>query len=98
MDLNRGLFLQSQDYRYIEISLDKLKENPTFTLSILRSILAPYLTAGIELSGDIAHKFNKVDRDLMRQAIRHHRVVRPARVARELELHKETVLSIVAYL
>jgi hypothetical protein len=93
MDLNRGLFLQSQDNRYIEISLDELKENPTFVLNMLRSILAPFLTAVIERNGDIVHKFNKVERDLMRLAIRNHRVVRPARSARELELHKETVIK-----
>lgn len=47
----------------------------------------------IERNGDIVHKFNEVERDLIRQAIRHHRVVRPARAARELELHKETVIK-----
>ncbi|CAH0117704.1 hypothetical protein PAE9249_00164 [Paenibacillus sp. CECT 9249] len=31
MDLNRGLFLQSQGYCFIAISLDELKENPSLS-------------------------------------------------------------------
>lgn len=45
MDLNLGLFLQSQDCTLHYISLDELKENPSFILSALRNILFPYLLA-----------------------------------------------------
>ncbi len=93
MDVNRGLYLQSQAYHYIEIALDELKENPAFILAMLRSILAPYLTATTRRSGAIVHPFRKIERQLMRYAIRHHRVVRPADAARELELHKQTVIK-----
>lgn len=93
MDLNRGLFLQSQDCYYIEISLDELKENPSFVMAMLRSILAPYLAATTEEKGMILHNFVKIERQLMRFAIRHHRVVRPAKAAREFELHKQTVIK-----
>ncbi|WEK54150.1 MAG: hypothetical protein P0Y55_16565 [Candidatus Cohnella colombiensis] len=93
MDLNRGLFLQSQEYRYIEISLDEMKENPSFILNMLQSILATYLSVTTEQSGDIIRKFGKIERDLMQLAIRHHRVVRPSKAARELELHKQTVIK-----
>lgn len=44
MDLNRGLFLQSQGFLIYYIALDEMKENPSFILSSLRSILAPYLS------------------------------------------------------
>ncbi|MFD3257939.1 hypothetical protein ACE3MQ_04925 [Paenibacillus lentus] len=93
MDLNRGLFLQSQGCQFISISLDEMKENPSFVLAMLRSILASYLAAATEQSGNILHKFEKIERQLMRLAIRHHRVVRPAKAARELELHKQTVIK-----
>ncbi|GIP33207.1 hypothetical protein [Paenibacillus sp. J2TS4] len=93
MDLNRGLFLQSQGCHFIAISLDELKENPSFILAMLRSILAPYLVATIEQSGNILHKFGKIERQLMRLAIRHNRVIRPSKAARELELHKQTVIK-----
>lgn len=93
MDLNRGLFLQSQGYQYIEISLDELKDNPFFILNMLRSILAPYLSATTGPNGSIVRKFGKIERELMRLAIRHHRIIRPSKAARELELHKETVIK-----
>ncbi|MGG6312794.1 hypothetical protein [Paenibacillus macerans] len=43
MDLNRGLFLQAQNCTLYYLSLDELKENPSFILSALRNILSPYL-------------------------------------------------------
>jgi hypothetical protein len=70
-----------------------LKKNPSFISNMLRHILAPYLAAVTERSGDIVQKFGKIERELMRLAIRHHRVVGPAKAARELELHKETVIK-----
>lgn len=87
-DLNRGLYLQSQGYHYIEISLDELKENPSFVLAMLRSILAPYLAATVSDSGSLQHPFGKIERQIMRLAIRHHRMIRPSKAAIELELHK----------
>ena len=93
MDLNRGLFLQSQGYHYIEVSLDELKENPSFILTMLRIILAPYLAVTTGQSGSVTHKFEKVERQLMRLAVRDHRVVRPSKAARELELHTNTVIK-----
>lgn len=93
MDLNRGLFLQSLDYRYIEVSFDELKANPSFILNMLRSILAPYLMAMTENNGQILNKFSKIERELMRFAVRHDRIVQPVKAARELELHKETVIK-----
>lgn len=90
MDLNRGLFLQSQDCLIYYIALDELKENPTFILSSLRSILSPYLSVA---QGRTLRTYSKIERDLMRAAIRHHRVIRPTEVARELELHTMTVIK-----
>lgn len=90
-DLNRGLFLQSLGFHYIEISLDELKENPTYILNMLRIILGPYLTVETNLNGNIVRKLNKVERDLLRLAIRHHRIIRPSQAARELEMHRTTV-------
>lgn len=93
MDLNRGLFLQSLGCHYIEISLDELKANPSFIISMLQSILAPYLTATTQKNGGVLHKFKKIERQLMRVAVRQNRIIRPAKAAKELELHKETVIK-----
>lgn len=93
MDLNRGLFLQSQDCMVLNISLDELKENPPFILSTLRNILFPYLSGGKFANGGAESSYSKIERDLMRSAIRHHRVLRPTNAARELELHTMTVIK-----
>ncbi len=93
MDLNRSLFLQSQGCHFIAISLDELKENPSYILNMIQSILAPYLAATTKRSGDVIHKFSKIERELMRLAIRNHRVIYPSKAARELELHKQTVIK-----
>lgn len=92
-DLNRGLYLQSQGYHYIEISLDELKENPLFISSMLQAKLAPYLAATTEEDGEVLHKHGKIERQLMRLAVHQHRIIRPAKAARELELHKETIIK-----
>jgi very-short-patch-repair endonuclease len=92
-DLNRGLFLQAQDCMVYSISLDEMKENPSFILSAVQNILAPYLAAVNGKTGAIERKYSKIERDLMRAAIRNNRVIRPTKAARELELHKMTVIK-----
>lgn len=93
MDLNRGLFLQSQDCTVLYISLDELKENPSFILSALRNILFSYLLAEKSAKTTAERAYSRIERDLMRAAIRHHRVLRPADAARELELHTMTIIK-----
>lgn len=92
-DLNRGLFLQSQDCIVYCISLDELKENPSFVVSVLRNILAPYLFAVNGKSGVIERQYCRMERELMRVAIRHNRIIRPKDAARELETHNMTVIK-----
>lgn len=96
MDLNRGLFLQSQDCMLLFISLDELKENPSFILSALRSILFPYLSAERSVHSSAKRTYSKIECDLMRSALRPHRIFRPAEAARELELHTTTVIKTAA--
>ncbi|WP_223192828.1 hypothetical protein [Paenibacillus sedimenti] len=93
IDLNRGLFLQSQECHMIWISLDEMKENPSFILTMVRSILGPYLAAANEKTGELRHKFGKIERQLMRLAIRHNRIVYPPIASKELEIHKQTVMK-----
>ena len=92
-DLNRGLFLQSQGCIVCSISLDELKENPGLILSAVRTILSPYLSAVNGMTGTIDRPFGKVERDLMRLAVRSNRVIRPVEAARDLELHVSTVIN-----
>lgn len=93
LDLNRSLFLQSQGYHYIEISLDELKENPSFILAMLQTILMPYFSATTDRNGKIHHHFAKTERQLMKLAVRYNRIIRPSLAAKELELHKQTIIK-----
>ncbi|MFC5405390.1 hypothetical protein [Cohnella soli] len=93
LDLNRGLYLQSQDCHVITISLDEMKENPTFVLAMVRSILAQYLAATGGGDGTSWRKYLKIERELMRLAIRNHRIISPSRAAEELEIHKQTAIK-----
>ncbi|MGN7356396.1 hypothetical protein ACTHPF_03455 [Paenibacillus sp. SAF-054] len=92
-DLNRGLFLQSQECTVLYISLDELKENPSFILSTLRSMLYPYLSADKTAKTTAKGTYSRIERELMRAAIRHNRVLRPADAARELEMHTMTIIK-----
>lgn len=92
MDLNRALYLQSQECHVIAISFDEMKENPLFLQAMLQTILAPYF-ASAEKNGTILHKFANIERQLMRLAIRHNRMVSPSAAAKELELHKQTIIK-----
>ncbi|MCU6712360.1 hypothetical protein M6D81_27025 [Paenibacillus sp. J5C_2022] len=78
LDMNRGLFLQSQDYHVINISLDELKENPSLVLAMVRSILSPYLAAVQDERDTLYRKYRKIERQLMRLAIRNNRMLHPA--------------------
>lgn len=90
-DLNRGLFLQTQGCLVCYISLDELKENPAMILSMLRTVLAQYLTAVNGSKGEVERSYCRIQRSLMQAAIRHNRMLRPMEAARELELCPTTV-------
>lgn len=61
MDLNRTLFLQSQQCHVISISLDEMKENPAFIQVVLRNTLAPYFTLPAGEAGSTLHALDKVE-------------------------------------
>ncbi|MFD0674173.1 hypothetical protein [Cohnella sp. GCM10027633] len=92
-DLNRGLYLQSHGCLVFFISLDELKENPGFVISALRNSLTPYLLAENRTVGSGVSTYSKIERELMRAAIRNNRILRPAEAAKQLELHVTTVIK-----
>jgi hypothetical protein len=93
LDQNRALYIQSQGCLFISISMDEMKENPPFIMAMLRSILGPYLTAAADHNRKILHRFHKIERQLIQFAIRKHRMIHPSKAARELELHKDTIIK-----
>jgi hypothetical protein len=92
-DLNRGLYLQSQNCTVFYISLDELKENPGFILATLRNTLTPYLLAESKNARQKITAYSKIERELMRIAIRRNRILRPGEAAKELELYAATVVK-----
>ncbi|MDF2834465.1 MAG: hypothetical protein K0Q63_105 [Paenibacillus sp.] len=94
-DLNRGLFLQSQDCLVYYISLDELKENPSFIQSVVRNILSPFTAAvgGGTSASATERTYNRTERALMRVAIRNNRLIQPTKAARELDLSPLTVMK-----
>lgn len=94
-DLNRGLFLQSLDCLVYYISLDELKENPSFIQSVVRNILSPFTAAigGGTSASATERTYNRTERALMRVAIRNNRLIQPTKAARELELSPLTVMK-----
>lgn len=89
MDLNRGLFLQSQQCHLVAISLDEMKANPEFIQAILHNMWAPYLNLGKE----VLQPYEKIERMIIRYAARNNQIIRPAEAAIELDLHKQTVIK-----
>lgn len=63
LDLYRGLFLQSQECTVLYISLDELKENPSFVLSAVRNILSPLHTAIDGIGKVTERKYSKIERE-----------------------------------
>lgn len=92
MDLNRGLFLQSQQCFLISISLDEIKENPLFVQSILRNMLTSYLAMDVKRSSYVDGHYVKIEKQLIQYAIRNNRIIRPAKATKELDLHKQTII------
>jgi len=88
-ELNRGMFIQSLQYMIVYISLDELKENPTLVLSMIRTILSPYL--GIPKDNVVG--YSKLEKELMRLAARYNRILRPIDAAQDLEKNIKTVIK-----
>lgn len=89
LDLNRMLYLQSQSHVVIAIALDELKDNPAFILGMMRNILSPFL----HMPKDHPPRYSRMEREILRYAVRNYRIIRPSKAASELELHKQTVIK-----
>ncbi len=127
-ELIRAMFMNSLQYMVINIALDEIEENPDLVISILRTILAPYLSLQNQIDNTTTQtnqstktntktdtstntststnrstntnihgvsKFRKVEKELMRLAIRQNRLLRPIEAARELEM---TIKTMIKYL
>lgn len=86
-ELNREIFLQIAGYRVVAIPYDDLEQHPDLTISLLRSLLTPYLGAE-QMEGS---RYNRLERDILRIAIRSDQYIRPIDIVNELGLNYRTV-------
>lgn len=85
-ELNREIFLQISGYRVVAIPYDDLELCPDLTISLLRSLLTPYL--GLEHTE--RSKYNRLESDILRIAIRSDRYIRPIDIVNELGINLRT--------
>ncbi len=79
----------SQNYLIVYIALDELKENPGLVLAMVQAIAAPYLAK--ERGNDL--NLCRLERELLRLAVRNNRVLRPFEAARQLEAAPKTIVK-----
>lgn len=88
-ELNREMFLQGLGFQVVSIPYDELAENAELVKFFVQMIIAPYLGHGEEHNT----LFSRLERDIMRLAMRIGRVIRPADVVRELEIDQKTAIK-----
>ncbi|MNO58936.1 hypothetical protein D3C76_495120 [compost metagenome] len=85
-ELNRETYLQIAGYRVVAIPYDDLEASPELMITLLRSLLMPFLTLRMEEQ----EKFNRLERDILRIAVRSNGCIRPVDLVRELGIHPRT--------
>lgn len=84
-ELNRETYLQIAGYRVVAIPYDDLEASPELTISLLRSLLMPYLALKPE-----EQEYSRLERDILQIAVRSNGCVRPVDLVRGLGIHPRT--------
>lgn len=87
-ELNRETYLQIAGYRVVAIPYDDLEFNPELTISLLRSLLMPYLALRTD---EKKGEFSRLERDILQIAVRSHGFVRPVDLVKELGVDLRTI-------
>ncbi|MEK5439673.1 MULTISPECIES: hypothetical protein [Paenibacillus] len=85
-ELNRETYLQIAGYRVVAIPYDDLDASPDLTITLLRPLLMPYLAVKMEEQGE----FSRLERDILRIAVRTNECIRPVDLVRELGIDLRT--------
>ncbi|MNM93817.1 hypothetical protein D3C81_1062030 [compost metagenome] len=93
-ELNRETFLQIAGYRVVSIPYDDLEQCPELTISLLRSLLAPY--SALKMHG--GHEYSRLELDILRKAIHSDGAIRPIDLVNELKINHRTVRKYMAIL
>ncbi|CAG5077186.1 Putative uncharacterized protein [Thermobacillus xylanilyticus] len=91
-ELNRETFLQTLGYRVVSIPYDDLEESPEVTRFLIKSLMAPCMTAGP------SDPYPLVEREALRFAMRAGGPIRPIDLVRELSINKRTALKVLKQL
>lgn len=85
-ELNRETYLQIAGYRVVAIPYDDLEASPELTITLLRPLLMPYLALRMEEQGE----YSRLERDILRIAVRTNGCIRPVDLVRELGIDLRT--------
>lgn len=85
-ELNRETFLQIAGYRVISIPYDDLESSPQLTISLIRSLLAPFINGN-----NIVEQFSRLEREIIRFAVSRKGTIRPVDLVEELGINLRTV-------
>ncbi|WP_244280954.1 40S ribosomal protein S25 [Paenibacillus jilunlii] len=85
-ELNRETFLQIAGYRVVSIPYDDLDGSPQLTISLIRSLVAPFIS-GINVVG----QFTRLEREMIRLAVSRDGMIRPVDLGKELGINLRTV-------
>ena len=88
-ELNRETFLQILGFRVVSIPYDDLEDNPEMTKFLVKSLLAPYVTA------EDRDKYTFMEREILRSAMLAGQAVRPIDIARNLSVHPRTAVKLL---
>jgi len=88
-ELNRELFLQGMGIQVVSIPYDELEENAELVKTFIRLIVAPYLGEDFRKNSE----YSRLEREMMRLALRLGRVIRPADAKRELGIDYRTAIK-----
>ncbi|WP_019912555.1 hypothetical protein [Paenibacillus sp. HW567] len=85
-ELNRETFLQIAGFRVVAIPYDDLEDSPQLTISLMRSLLAPFLSGK-----HTVEPFTRLEREIIRLAVSRDGVIRPVDLVKELGVNLRTV-------
>ncbi len=86
-ELNREIFLQIAGFRVIAIPYDDLELSPELTISLLRSLLMPFLALRTEENDE----YSRLEREILQIAVRSNGFIRPVNLVNELGIDPRTV-------
>ncbi|NIK78830.1 DNA-binding CsgD family transcriptional regulator [Paenibacillus castaneae] len=86
-ELNRETFLQALGYRVVAIPYDDLEEQPQLIITLLKSLLSPYLAN--ESQGQA---YTRLEKEVLLLAARSAKSIRPSQIQRELMINHRTAV------